>query len=215
MPPELAVLLQFAFVALSSVFFVVDPLACIPAFLASTAGHKVAFRRRVAFTAGATCLFVLAGFALTGTLIFQMFAITMPAFKIAGGVLLFLIALDMLQARRSPTQGGAEELREAEAKEDPGMVPLGVPMLAGPGSISTVMVLMGQARDWRYNMIVFGAIIVTAVASYVILMGADRIRGVLRETGTRILVRMMGLILAAVAVQFVLNALSDLGLLRK
>ncbi len=215
MNPVVADALRFAAVALSSLFFVVDPIATIPAFLASTEGQRDRQRRTTALHATVTCLAVLTVFAAAGTLIFRMFGITMPAFNIAGGVLLFLIALDMLQARRSATQEVAEERLEAEIKEDPGIIPLGVPMLAGPGAISTVLVLVGQARQWWDRVSIFGAILVTSVASYLILSAAVRVRGFLSETGTRVLVRIMGLLLAALAVQFVLNALGDLGLVTR
>jgi multiple antibiotic resistance protein len=87
-------------------------------------------------------------FALTGSLVFKVFGITLPAFKIAGGIILLLIGIDMLQARRSPTNEVAGEPQEAAEKEDVSVIPLGIPMLAGPGSISTVIVLMGEAGHW-------------------------------------------------------------------
>jgi multiple antibiotic resistance protein len=100
-------------------------------------------------------------------------------------------------------------------KEDAGIIPLGVPMLAGPGSISTVMVLMSGAPRWWYAIPIFIAIAITALASYWTLAAADRVRGYLGETGIRILTRMMGLLLTAIAVQFMLNGLMDIGLLKR
>jgi multiple antibiotic resistance protein len=204
-------ILEFSFVALSSIFFIVDPLAAIPSFLVMTAGDSEAKRRRMARQAAWTCFAVLAAFSIAGSLIFKVFGITLPAFKIAGGFVLFLVAFDMLQARRSETQEVTEERVEGTQKEEVGVTPMGIPMLAGPGAISTVMVLMGQSRNWWQVAPVFAAIAITAVASYYVLAGANKVRRYLGETGIRILMRLMGLVLTAIAVQFVINGLVDLG----
>src|SRR6201992_4415706 len=128
---------RFSGLAVSSIFFLVDPFAAIPAFLAITAGADKQRQKRMAARGALTCLIVLTTFALAGKVIFRMFGITLPAFEIAGGLILLLIGLDMLEARRSPTQETSGEAEEAAAKEcageDAGIVPLGVPMLAGPG----------------------------------------------------------------------------------
>lgn len=160
-----------------------------------------------------TCFLVLSLFSLAGSLIFKLFSITLPAFKIAGGIILFLVAIDMLQARRSGTQEVTEERMEGAQKDEVGVTPLGIPMLAGPGAISTVMVLMGQSSDWWHVAPVFASIAITALASYYILAGANKVRRFLGETGIRILMRLMGLVLTALSVQFVLNALEDLRLI--
>ena len=112
---------------------------------------------------------MLAIFALAGPLIFEMFGITLPAFKIAGGVVLGLIGLDMLRARRSPTKEAPGDTQEGAEKEDPGITPLGVPMLAGPGAMSSVTVLMSQNADWTHRGIVLGAIATASIASFLVL----------------------------------------------
>jgi multiple antibiotic resistance protein len=206
---------RFSVLAVSSIFFLVDPFAAIPAFLAITAGADRQRQRRMARRGAMTCFIVLVTFALAGKLIFRMFGITLPAFEIAGGVILLLIGIDMIEAKRSPTQESSDETAEAKAKEDAGIVPLGIPMLAGPGAISSVMVLVGQAlRPWELFVIV-AAIALTAWLSYLVLSGADRLRRIMGETGIRILVRIMGLLLVALAVQFFINGLTDLGLINK
>ena len=207
-------LLRFFLVALTSIFVLVDPVAAIPPFLIMTAGAGTTDRCRMARRAAWTCVIVLSCFAAAGTMIFKLFGITLPAFKIAGGLILLLIGLDMLRARRSPTKETPTETEEAAEKEDVGIIPLGVPMLAGPGSISSVMVLMSGAPAVWYAGPILAAIAITGFASYWILSGADRVRGYLGETGIRILTRMMGLLLTAIAVQFVLNGLADIGLVR-
>jgi multiple antibiotic resistance protein len=212
-----APLVRFSVLALSSIFFLVDPFAAIGSFLAITAGADQLRRKRMARKAALTCFIVLTSFALGGQLIFKMFGITLPAFEVAGGLILLLIGLDMLEGKRSPTQEASGDTEEAAAKEDAGIVPLGIPMLAGPGAISSVMVLVGQVPSvlhWEMGAII-GSIAITALVSYWVLAGAGRVKVVLGETGIRILVRIMGLLLVALAMQFFVNGLTDLGLIAR
>lgn len=212
-----APIVRFSVLALSSIFFLVDPFAAIPSFIAITESADQARRKRMARKAAMTCFIVLTSFALAGQLIFKMFGITLPAFEIAGGLILLLIGLDMLEARRSPTQEAQGDTEEGAAKEDAGIVPLGIPMLAGPGAISSVMVLVGPVPSifhWQMGA-VLGSIAITCLISYLVLAGAGRIRTVLGETGIRILVRIMGLLLVALAMQFFVNGLTDLGIISR
>jgi multiple antibiotic resistance protein len=212
-----APLVRFSVLALSSIFFLVDPLAAIPSFLAITLGADPERRRRMARKGALTCFIVLTTFAVCGQLIFRLFGITLPAFEIAGGVILLLIGLDMLQAKRSATQEASGDTEEGAAKEDAGIVPIGIPMLAGPGSISTVMVLVGQVPSiWRWEMgAILGSITVTSLVSYWVLAGAGRVLKVLGETGIRVLVRVMGLLLVALAMQYFVNGMMDLGMIAR
>jgi len=212
-----APLVRFSVLALSSIFFLVDPFAAIPSFLAITGSADPARRKRMARKASITCFIVLTSFALGGQYIFQMFGIKLPAFEVAGGLILLLIGLDMLEAKRSPTQEALGDAEEACAKEDAGIVPLGIPMLAGPGAISSVMVLVGQVPsllNWEMGAIL-GAVALTSLVSYWVLAAASRVRQVMGETGIRILVRIMGLLLVALAMQFFVNGLTDLGLIAR
>ena len=212
-----APLVRFSVLALSSIFFLVDPFAAIPSFLAITESAEPPRRKRMARKAAITCFIVLTSFALGGQLLFRMFGITLPAFEVAGGLILLLIGLDMLQAKRSPTQEASGDTEEAAHKEDAGIVPLGIPMLAGPGAISSVMVLVGQVPNlWHWEMgAILGAIGFTSLVSYWVLAGAIQVRRVMGETGIRILVRIMGLLLVALAMQFFVNGLTDLGLIAR
>ena len=207
--------MRFSLLALSSIFFLVDPFAAIPSFLAITESVDPVRRKRVAKKGAVTCFIVLTSFALAGQYIFEMFGIKLPAFEVAGGLILLLIGLDMLEAKRSPTQEALGDTEEAAAKEDAGIVPLGIPMLAGPGAISSVMVLVGQVPSiWHWEMgAILGSIGLTSLISYWVLAGASRVRKVMGETGIRILVRIMGLLLVALAMQFFVNGLTDLGLI--
>lgn len=212
-----APIVRFSVLALSSIFFLVDPFAAIPSFLAITSNADAARRRRMARKGALTAFIVLTSFAVAGQLIFRMFGITLPAFEIAGGMILLLIGLDMLEARRSPTQETTGDTEEATAKEDAGIVPLGIPMLAGPGAISSVMVLVGQVPSlWNWEMgAILGSIAFTALVTYWVLAGAGRVRSVMGETGIRILVRIMGLLLVALAMQYFVNGLTDLGIIAR
>ncbi len=206
------VMLRFLLIAFTSIFVLVDPIAAVPTFLAMTDGSTRAERRHMAVRASWTCFVVLVTFSLAGTLIFQLFGITLAAFKIAGGLLLGSIGFEMLRAKRSATKETPDEASEGSEKEDVGIIPLGLPMLAGPGSISTVMVLMTQNPDWPHELAVLSAIAITAAIAFAVLASADRVSSLLHETGIRILTRMMGLLLIAIAVQFVLNGLRDAGI---
>jgi multiple antibiotic resistance protein len=206
---------RFSMLALSSIFFLVDPFAALPTFLAVTAGVDQERRRRIARKASLTALVFLSAFAVAGQYIFKMFGITLPAFEIAGGVILLLIGLDMLEAKRSPTQESSEEATDAQSKEDAGIVPLGIPMLAGPGAIASVMVLVGQAQTKWQMVAILAAIFITAAICYLVLGNSDKVARALGDTGIRILVRIMGLLLVALAVQYFVNGMVDLGVIAK
>jgi multiple antibiotic resistance protein len=202
---------QFLLLALSSLIFIVDPIATIPTFLVLTADAEIGERRHMAKRAAWTCFVVLAGFAMAGTLIFKMFGITLPAFRIAGGLIMILIGLDMVQARRSQTKETPSETEQAMEKEDVGIIPLGIPMLAGPGSISTVIALMAQSSNWQHSILIIVAVALTAFISYWTLAAADRLGRRMGDTGIHILTRFVGLMLMAIAVQFILSGLTAAG----
>ena len=199
--------------ALAAVFFIIDPFAATPTFLAITAGYSPQRRKQMAVRASVSCMVILTVFATVGKYLFRVFGISLPAFKFAGGLLLLLIALDMLQARRSRTRETPEEQSDACANEDVGIIPMGIPMLAGPGSISTVMVLVGQAPSWRDVIPVLVSIAVTSAVCYFVLAGATKVEELLGEIGIRIFTRLMGLMLTAIAFQFFVSGLVDLHLI--
>ena len=191
----------------TSILFIVDPFAVIPTFLAMTARDAPAQRRVLARRGAWTCAITLIAFALGGSLIFKIFGITIGAFKIAGGVLIGLNALDMVQARRSQQRETPIETAEGIQKDDIGIMPLGVPMLAGPGAISTVMVLALGAKSTAAMVTVYVSIVLTALITYWVLSAASLVERRLGQTGMRILTRLMGLVLAAIAVQFIIDGI--------
>ena len=199
--------LAFGLLAVSTLFVIVDPVAAVPAFLAMTHTDTVERRIRTARLACGVTATVLLAFAVVGTSIFNVLGITMPAFQLAASVILLLIALDMLRAQRSRVQETREETDAGAAKEDIAVTPLALPMLAGPGAISTAILLHNQADGWIERLVLYAAILLVAAASYIILNLAARGASRLSPIATRIAERVMGLLLAAVAFQFMLNAL--------
>jgi multiple antibiotic resistance protein len=200
--------MQSAVVTFTSILFIVDPLAAVPAYLVITRDESAAQRRRTALLACVGMAVILLVFTAAGTYIFRLFGITLPAFRIAGGLILWLVALDMLRAQRS-TQEGREELAEGQAKEEVALTPLAIPILAGPGAISTSMVLATQAKTLAELGAVYVSILLTAVISYVTLRLGGRALAALGQTGIRVLTRIMGLLLAAIATQFILTGISE------
>ena len=204
-------LIEYSLLAASSLFVIVDPFAVIPAFIAMTPNDSPAER---AHTAKITCL-VVAGVLLVlcfaGKWIFQFLGITMPAFQIAASIVLLLVALDMLRAQRSRVQETREEMAAGAEKTDIAVTPLAIPMLSGPGAISTVILLQSEAKTIWYSLALCGCVLLVALASYGVLRMAAHGAKVLNPIALRIGTRVMGLMLAAIAVQFMLNALKTLG----
>ncbi|HUS23506.1 MAG TPA: MarC family protein [Candidatus Binatia bacterium] len=207
MSPAVADSITFTLSTMTTLFFVVDPPATAPIFLSMTARDSQEHKRRTAFRAAVATFVTLAMFAAIGGLVFRLLGISLGAFRIAGGLLLFLLAVDMLRAERSRQRTSPEEEAEGADKVDISVFPLAIPMLAGPGAISTVMVLVSRAEHlWHYGVIVL-AIATTALGVLFTLRGALVIERRLGQTGLNVLQRVMGLILAAVAVQFVIEGL--------
>lgn len=197
---------KFVILAFSSLFSVINPIEAAPIFVAMTAGAPQE-RRRMAFRACLAAALILALFALTGGAIFSFFGITLPAFQIAGGILFTTMGLATL--RDDDRMERIEEADDARPTRDPSVVPLGMPLIAGPGAISTVMVLVGQARDGGHRMALAVAIAANIVLTLVILLAAPAIVTRIGETGQRIVSKIMGLITAVIGVQFVLNGVES------
>ncbi len=200
---------QFSLVAFSAIFFVVDPFAVVPIFVIMTEHDDDQKRRRMALKACLVTAGVLIGFALFGSLIFKLFSVTLASFKIAGGVLLMITALDMLQSRSMATRTSGPEIEEGVHKQDIAIVPLAMPLLAGPGAIATVMVLSAQSQRWWQMIPIVASILLTALISYFMMRGANFINRVLGTTGRAVFSRVMGLLLAAIAVEFVISGIRD------
>ena len=206
---HLSELMSYSVVAFSAIFFVVDPIAVVPVFVTITEGDSEEKRRAMARRACLITAGILLTFLVGGGLIFRMFSLTLAAFKIAGGILLMLTALDMLRSMPARTRTSGKEVNEAVARPDVAIVPLAMPLLAGPGSIATVMVLTAQATQlWQFALLAL-SIVVTAFASYLTLRAASLVNRFLGNSGRAILERVMGLLLVAIAVQFMISGVRD------
>ncbi|MET0620760.1 MAG: MarC family protein [Thermoanaerobaculia bacterium] len=199
---------KFVVLAFSSLFSVINPIEAAPIFVSMTAGRSPKERRRMAFRASLAAALILAVFAATGGAIFSVFGITLPAFQIAGGILFTIMGLSTLQGDDHERTEGAAVV----STRDPSIVPIGMPLIAGPGAISTVMVLVGQARDGGHRTALAIAIAANILLTLVMLLAAPTIVSRIGETGQRIISKIMGLITAVIGVQFVLNGVESVAL---
>lgn len=198
---------SFFFSSFVTVFFVVDPPAAVPLFISMTATYSADEKRRTAMRASLIAFVVLSVFAAAGGAIFRLLHVSLGAFRMAGGLLLFLLAVDMLRAQRSRQRTSPEEEAEAADTEDVSVFPLAIPMLAGPGATSAVMVLMTHAEQAWQTGTIFASIAVTAALKYGIMRFASNIGERVGQTGLNVLQRIMGLVLAAIAMQFVVDGI--------
>ena len=193
--------------AASSLFVIIDPLATAPAFLAMTPNDSREQRLRTARLACMTAAGILLSFSLTGPLIFKVMGITMPAFQMAGSILLLQVSLDMLRAQRSRVKETDAETQAGVDKTEIAITPLAIPMLAGPGAISTTVLLQNEATTWAQHVALYLCIGAVCFASYLILRLSARGVQWLGPIAMSLSIRIMGLLLASVAVQFMLNAI--------
>lgn len=190
-----------------SIFAIVDPVGALPFFVALTDGFEEVDRRIVLRRAVLVLGGVLVLFALLGRFLFAAFGFTLGAFEIAGGILLFVVAFDMLQGEVTRTKFTAQDHEAASQRRDElAVVPLGIPLLAGPGAISTVMIYEGSAgSDPLVIVATFVAIVLTAAVTFLVLRFGQPILRAIGRVGVMAMTRVLGLILAALGVQFVLN----------
>lgn len=197
--------LSFFLLALSSLITLVNPIGIAPLFLGLTEQSTEAQRRITARRGVLTAFLVMLVFAITGNLIFKFFGITIHAFRIAGGLLFFKIGSDMMQARLSRTKHSRKEDDEALLKEDIAITPLGVPVICGPGAITSTMILSGETETVFSLGIVILAIVITLLSTYLIFIASPKLSKFLGNSGTRIITRIMGLIVMVIAVQFMID----------
>jgi len=191
-------------------FVVVDPIGLVPVFLGLTQGFDARRKRMIALRGTALSLAILVFFAYLGRQVLHALGIEMPAFRIAGGALLFWIAFEMLFQRRSDRkEKAADEARTDEEAHDLAVFPLAIPLIAGPGAIASVMLLMDQyGRDWQGQLIVLGAAALVIVSAALLLMFADVVRHLLGRTMILTVSRILGIVLAALAAQTILSGIT-------
>jgi multiple antibiotic resistance protein len=189
---------------------IVDPVASIPVFLGTTTGYADRERQRITQIVAITVFSVLAIAALIGTELLNFFGISIPSFLIAGGILLLLMAIAMLQARESGIRQTPDEAAEAAEREAVAVVPLGVPLLAGPGAISTMIIATHQSQDVVHRLMLLIPAAAIAIAVWWTFAAATRISARLGTTGMNIITRVMGLIIAAIGVEYIYRGITEL-----
>jgi multiple antibiotic resistance protein len=194
-----------AFVAL---FVIIDPVGLAPLFVALTQGMGMGERRKVAVRACLVALGILTLFGVAGEAVLNFLGISMPAFRIAGGVLLFLTALDMLFERRAQRRQGQAETAHPD---DPSVFPLAIPLIAGPGAIATMILLTGQEGGGALHVLAVHAVMAVVIgAVFSLFLLAAPLERILGPTGIAVVTRLLGMLLAALSVQFVIDGMRDL-----
>jgi multiple antibiotic resistance protein len=200
--------LRFATVAFTSLLAILNPMSVVPMYVALTANFDSARRAATARRAALTAFSVMIAFTVAGRYILRFFGITTHAFQIAGGIIFFGIGWDMLQARRSRVRTTEEEESEFASKEDPSIIPLGLPGLAGPGTITTVIALDSQAQTIAQSAGIYVSIALVSLIGWVVLAAAPFVLRRLGQTGMNIFTRVMGLLVMVVGAQFVINGVT-------
>lgn len=203
--------MDYAFLisVLVTLFVVIDPIGLAPLFIALTQGMSAAERRAIALRACLTAVALLALFGAFGEALLGFVGISMAAFRIAGGLLLFLTAFDMLFERRSKRR---EDQAEGEERPDPSIFPIAIPLISGPGAIASMILLTGERPGIEGYAIVFGAMLLVVLSVFLMFLSAGVLERVLGKTGVNVVTRLLGMLLAALSVQFVLDGLRDFGL---
>jgi len=205
-----ATLLDAFFQSFVSVFAVVDPIAAAALFAAMTADDTVQDRQRMARRAALATGAVLTTFLFFGTALFALFSITMTAFRIAGGLVIGILALDLLKATRTGVRTTAEEESEGLQKPDVSITPIAVPMLAGPGAISTIMILSARLASGYARPLLLGVIALVSLSVWLALSQAGRVVSLLGKTGINVISRLLGMLVLAIAVQFLVDGAIEL-----
>ena len=206
---EILIDYMYAITVFTAIFAIVDPIGNIPIFYTLTERFTREERIRIAKKAVIAATLTLFVFGIIGNYIFMLFSITIPSFRIAGGILLFRVAFNMLYGTTPGTKSTEKEKQETLEKEMLGVIPLGIPLLAGPGAISTVMLYNSQG-DFVHSIIVYISILATLLITYFLLRNVDKIFDRLGRAGSLAISRIMGLILAAIAVQFIINGIHQI-----
>lgn len=205
---------HFAATAFATAITIIDPIGMIPLTMTTTGACDISRRRRIVDQAVLVGAGVMLAFGIVGPAVLDYLGITLPAFGIAGGILLFLIAIDMLFARPVSARTTKEELEHGTEGENPAIFPLAIPMIAGPGTLATVMLLVNLSRgNWERYLTVFFAYALALAITWLFMRGAARYMHRIGTTGIHVVTRLLGIILAALAVQFVINGLVQTPLL--
>lgn len=199
---------EFALLSFVSLFTMVNPIGVVPVYTAMTAKLTPQESHRVARKATLTALAILLSFALTGQWIFRFFSISVNSLRVVGGVIFFFMGYEMLQARLTRIQFDDETTHEYI--NDISITPLGIPIICGPGAITTSILLMNESKSAMQSGIVLGIIILIMLFTYALLMGAKQVTHLIGENGNKVMLRLMGLIVMVIAVEFFFNGLTPI-----
>lgn len=189
---------------------IVNPVGAVPLFINLTSDQKREERRKTSLAAGVSAGIIMLVVLATGEIILRFFGITVASFRVGGGILILLMAISMLHARMSDMKHTEEEALDSEAKQVVGVVPLGTPLLAGPGAISTVILYAQHDQSPMHYIILAAEIVLVAFVTWLVLLLAPKVSDLLGRTGINIVTRLMGLVMAAVGVEFIANGLRQL-----
>lgn len=198
--------------ALTTMFIIIDPPGLAPVFIALTQGMTPAQRRAIAVRACVVSAVLMIVFLFLGEAVLGFIGISMDAFRIAGGILLFLTALDMLFQRRQARREDSAAEGQAEHHDDPSVFPLALPLIVGPGAITTIILLAGEAQGAADFGAIAGVLMTVLLIVFLAFLAAPSIERALGKTGLNIVTRVLGMLLAALAVQFVLDGLRGFGI---
>ena len=202
---------EFFILCFSSLFALVNPIGIVPIFLSITEECTPKEKNKIILNSIGFAFFVLISFSLVGDLIFSFYGITIHAFKIAGGVILFKISLDMVESKRSRTKTTPAEEKEAEDKKEVAYTPLGIPLIAGPGSIASIMILYSETNgDINYKIHLFSALACVLLITLLIFRISKYLSKTFGKSGLRIMQRIMGLILMVISIEFIFQGIESI-----
>ncbi len=201
--------LEFFILCFSSLFTLINPIGIVPIFVAMTEEYSKKERDIIAFKAIIFSFFILVLFGIIGEFIFSFYNITIHGFRIAGGILLLKISFDMIESKRSRTRTTPKEEKEAEEKDEIAYTPLGIPLIAGPGSIASMMILSSESTTSNNMISLFIALVVVLLATFLIFKVSKFLSKKFGKSGLRILQRLMGLILMVISIEFILKGIRD------
>lgn len=193
-----------------AILVIVNPLGAVPFYISLTTNMSIVERRKIPNTTALSIAIVLMVSAILGEMLLRFFGISIDSFRVGGGILLMLMAMSMMQAKQSRSRQTPEEAIEAEEKDSIAVVPLAIPLLAGPGAISTVIIYASQSNNPLHYLLIMVSGIVVAATVWMALQSAERVAALLGRTGINIAMRLMGILLAAIAIEFIANGAKGL-----
>ncbi len=200
--------LTFGLLCFTSFFTLINPLGVMPVFMTMTSSFDNKARNKTARKAVIIAFLTLVMFAFSGKLLFDFFNISVNSFRVVGGIIYFIVGLDMLQARIGQIRVDKEDIHKYV--EDISITPLAIPMICGPGAITNAIILMEDAQTINFEIALFVAVFVVMLFTFLILFGASKIINVLGETGNKVMMRLMGLIVMVIAVEFFFSGLTPI-----